>query len=158
MPWGELVTLCLQCCWLCSPLCFQRFFYRCIWRTWDEEEEDEFDYFVRCVEPRLRLWVQHFCCSWGRPLECVMWEKWLTIRCKKPLLTCKPKQVCSNSIHYLLVKILYGKNMIEAATWFLSLGVPSDSAPNPAVVILTLVWVLILIKAGMGGSILYLWA
>ncbi|NXD91352.1 SHCBP protein, partial [Chaetorhynchus papuensis] len=32
-----------------------RFFYRCIWRTWDEEEEDEFDYFVRCVEPRLRL-------------------------------------------------------------------------------------------------------
>ncbi|XP_050167589.1 SHC SH2 domain-binding protein 1 [Myiozetetes cayanensis] len=32
-----------------------RFFYRWIWRTWDEEEEDEFDYFVRCVEPRLRL-------------------------------------------------------------------------------------------------------
>ncbi|NWY95614.1 SHCBP protein, partial [Loxia curvirostra] len=32
-----------------------RFFYRYIWRTWDEEEEDEFDYFVRCVEPRLRL-------------------------------------------------------------------------------------------------------
>ncbi|NXB14014.1 SHCBP protein, partial [Rhagologus leucostigma] len=32
-----------------------RFFYRRIWRTWDEEEEDEFDYFVRCVEPRLRL-------------------------------------------------------------------------------------------------------
>ncbi|KAF4793558.1 SHC SH2 domain-binding protein 1 [Turdus rufiventris] len=32
-----------------------RFFYRNIWRTWDEEEEDEFDYFVRCVEPRLRL-------------------------------------------------------------------------------------------------------
>ncbi|NXI46055.1 SHCBP protein, partial [Galbula dea] len=32
-----------------------RFFYQCIWRTWDEEEEDEFDYFVRCVEPRLRL-------------------------------------------------------------------------------------------------------
>ncbi|NXD39147.1 SHCBP protein, partial [Copsychus sechellarum] len=32
-----------------------RFFYRSIWRTWDEEEEDEFDYFVRCVEPRLRL-------------------------------------------------------------------------------------------------------
>ncbi|NXU87834.1 SHCBP protein, partial [Xiphorhynchus elegans] len=32
-----------------------RFFYRCIWRTWDEEEEDDFDYFVRCVEPRLRL-------------------------------------------------------------------------------------------------------
>ncbi|NXS29744.1 SHCBP protein, partial [Pomatostomus ruficeps] len=32
-----------------------RFFYRCLWRTWDEEEEDEFDYFVRCVEPRLRL-------------------------------------------------------------------------------------------------------
>nr|XP_031361712.1 SHC SH2 domain-binding protein 1 [Lonchura striata domestica] len=32
-----------------------RFFYQYIWRTWDEEEEDEFDYFVRCVEPRLRL-------------------------------------------------------------------------------------------------------
>ncbi|NWW52677.1 SHCBP protein, partial [Pedionomus torquatus] len=32
-----------------------RFFYQCIWRTWDEEEEDDFDYFVRCVEPRLRL-------------------------------------------------------------------------------------------------------
>ncbi|NXA35000.1 SHCBP protein, partial [Eudromia elegans] len=36
-------------------LCFKRFFYKCIWRTWDEEEEDDFDYFVRCVEPRLRL-------------------------------------------------------------------------------------------------------
>ncbi|XP_010022765.1 PREDICTED: SHC SH2 domain-binding protein 1 [Nestor notabilis] len=32
-----------------------RFFYQCIWRTWDEEEEDDFDYFMRCVEPRLRL-------------------------------------------------------------------------------------------------------
>ncbi|XP_064527271.1 SHC SH2 domain-binding protein 1-like [Pseudopipra pipra] len=32
-----------------------RFFYQWLWRTWDEEEEDEFDYFVRCVEPRLRL-------------------------------------------------------------------------------------------------------
>uniref|UniRef100_A0A8C6J2R9 SHC SH2 domain-binding protein 1 n=2 Tax=Melopsittacus undulatus TaxID=13146 RepID=A0A8C6J2R9_MELUD len=32
-----------------------RFFYECIWRTWDEEEEDDFDYFVRCVEPRLKL-------------------------------------------------------------------------------------------------------
>ncbi|NXT78039.1 SHCBP protein, partial [Zapornia atra] len=32
-----------------------RFFYKHIWRTWDEEEEDDFDYFVRCVEPRLRL-------------------------------------------------------------------------------------------------------
>nr|XP_033796154.1 SHC SH2 domain-binding protein 1 [Geotrypetes seraphini] len=32
-----------------------RFFYRHIWRRWDEEDEDEFDYFVRCVEPRLRL-------------------------------------------------------------------------------------------------------
>lgn len=38
-----------------SLLCFKRFFYECIWRTWDEEEEDDFDYFVRCVEPRLRL-------------------------------------------------------------------------------------------------------
>ncbi|NXY42677.1 SHCBP protein, partial [Ceuthmochares aereus] len=38
-----------------SLLCFKRFFYQCIWRTWDEEEEDDFDYFVRCVEPRLRL-------------------------------------------------------------------------------------------------------
>ncbi|NP_001087996.1 SHC SH2 domain-binding protein 1 homolog B [Xenopus laevis] len=32
-----------------------RFFYQQIWRPWDEEEEDYFDYFVRCVEPRLRL-------------------------------------------------------------------------------------------------------
>ncbi|XP_014031033.1 SHC SH2 domain-binding protein 1 [Salmo salar] len=33
-----------------------RFFYKHIWRQWDEEEEnDDFDYFVRCVEPRLRL-------------------------------------------------------------------------------------------------------
>ncbi|KAG8510011.1 SHC SH2 domain-binding protein 1 [Galemys pyrenaicus] len=32
-----------------------RFFYQKIWRSWDEEEEDEYDYFVRCVEPRLRL-------------------------------------------------------------------------------------------------------
>ncbi|XP_068848898.1 SHC SH2 domain-binding protein 1 isoform X3 [Capricornis sumatraensis] len=34
-----------------------RFFYQHIWRSWDEEEEDEYDYFVRCVEPRLRLYV-----------------------------------------------------------------------------------------------------
>lgn len=33
-----------------------RFFYKHIWREWDEEDEDDdFDYFVRCVEPRLRL-------------------------------------------------------------------------------------------------------
>ncbi|KAK2853429.1 hypothetical protein Q5P01_006090 [Channa striata] len=32
-----------------------RFFYKNIWREWDEED-DEFDYFVRCVEPRLRLY------------------------------------------------------------------------------------------------------
>lgn len=33
-----------------------RFFYKHIWREWDEEEEDDdFDYFVRCVEPRIRL-------------------------------------------------------------------------------------------------------
>ncbi|XP_036288621.1 SHC SH2 domain-binding protein 1 [Pipistrellus kuhlii] len=32
-----------------------RFFYQHIWRSWDEEEEDDYDYFVRCVEPRLRL-------------------------------------------------------------------------------------------------------
>ncbi|XP_057257100.1 SHC SH2 domain-binding protein 1 [Pezoporus wallicus] len=32
-----------------------RFFYQCIWRSWDEEEDDDFDYFVRCVEPRLKL-------------------------------------------------------------------------------------------------------
>ncbi|XP_027723578.1 SHC SH2 domain-binding protein 1 [Vombatus ursinus] len=32
-----------------------RFFYQNIWRSWDEEEEDEYNYFVRCVEPRLRL-------------------------------------------------------------------------------------------------------
>ncbi|XP_064315550.1 SHC SH2 domain-binding protein 1 isoform X2 [Phalacrocorax carbo] len=34
-----------------------RFFYQCIWRTWDEDDDDDFDYFVRCVEPRLRLYV-----------------------------------------------------------------------------------------------------
>ncbi|XP_073320787.1 SHC SH2 domain-binding protein 1 isoform X2 [Pagrus major] len=34
-----------------------RFFYKHIWRLWDEEDEDDdFDYFVRCVEPRLRLY------------------------------------------------------------------------------------------------------
>ncbi|KAF7666758.1 hypothetical protein LDENG_00093780, partial [Lucifuga dentata] len=34
-----------------------RFFYKNIWRAWDEEDEDDdFDYFVRCVEPRLRLY------------------------------------------------------------------------------------------------------
>ncbi|XP_077567821.1 SHC SH2 domain-binding protein 1 [Stigmatopora nigra] len=33
-----------------------RFFYKYVWRLWDEEDEDDdFDYFVRCVEPRLRL-------------------------------------------------------------------------------------------------------
>ncbi|XP_070808997.1 SHC SH2 domain-binding protein 1 isoform X1 [Pituophis catenifer annectens] len=32
-----------------------RFFYKHIWRSWDEEDDD-FDYFVRCVEPRLRLY------------------------------------------------------------------------------------------------------
>ncbi|KAJ8249424.1 hypothetical protein GJAV_G00234670 [Gymnothorax javanicus] len=32
-----------------------RFFCKHIWRQWDEEDDDEFDYFVRCVEPRLRL-------------------------------------------------------------------------------------------------------
>uniref|UniRef100_A0A8C9P2C9 SHC SH2 domain-binding protein 1 n=1 Tax=Spermophilus dauricus TaxID=99837 RepID=A0A8C9P2C9_SPEDA len=33
-----------------------RFFYQNSWRSWDEEEEDEYDHFVRCVEPRLRLY------------------------------------------------------------------------------------------------------
>ncbi|KAJ7985898.1 hypothetical protein DPEC_G00345240 [Dallia pectoralis] len=34
-----------------------RFFYEHIWRKWDDEDEDDdFDYFVRCVEPRLRLY------------------------------------------------------------------------------------------------------
>lgn len=33
-----------------------RFFCKHIWRKWDEEDgDDDFDYFVRCVEPRLRL-------------------------------------------------------------------------------------------------------
>ncbi|XP_069463171.1 SHC SH2 domain-binding protein 1 [Ambystoma mexicanum] len=32
-----------------------RFFYQNIWRSWDDEDEDDFDYFVRCVEPRLRM-------------------------------------------------------------------------------------------------------
>nr|XP_060644420.1 SHC SH2 domain-binding protein 1 [Anolis sagrei ordinatus] len=33
-----------------------RFFYKHIWRSWDEEDDDDFDYFIRCVEPRLRLY------------------------------------------------------------------------------------------------------
>ncbi|XP_069822309.1 SHC SH2 domain-binding protein 1 [Dendropsophus ebraccatus] len=33
-----------------------RFFYQNIWRSWDEEEEDYYDYFTRCAEPRLRLY------------------------------------------------------------------------------------------------------
>ncbi|XP_062997493.1 SHC SH2 domain-binding protein 1 [Elgaria multicarinata webbii] len=33
-----------------------RFFYKHVWRSWDEEDDDDFDYFVRCVEPRLRLY------------------------------------------------------------------------------------------------------
>ncbi|XP_056146926.1 SHC SH2 domain-binding protein 1 [Lampris incognitus] len=33
-----------------------RFFYKNLWRKWDEDEDDDFDYFVRCVEPRLRLY------------------------------------------------------------------------------------------------------
>ncbi|XP_041124008.1 SHC SH2 domain-binding protein 1 [Polyodon spathula] len=34
-----------------------RFFYKHIWRSWDvEDEDDDFDYFIRCVEPRLRLY------------------------------------------------------------------------------------------------------
>ncbi|CAI9539901.1 unnamed protein product, partial [Staurois parvus] len=32
-----------------------RFFFQHIWRLWDEEEEDYFDYFTRCAEPRLRF-------------------------------------------------------------------------------------------------------
>ncbi|XP_054627747.1 SHC SH2 domain-binding protein 1 [Dunckerocampus dactyliophorus] len=33
-----------------------RFFYKHVWRVWDEEDgDDDYDYFVRCVEPRLRL-------------------------------------------------------------------------------------------------------
>ncbi|XP_042176113.1 SHC SH2 domain-binding protein 1-like [Oncorhynchus tshawytscha] len=31
-----------------------RFFFKGLWRKWDDEDDD-FDYFVRCVEPRLRL-------------------------------------------------------------------------------------------------------
>ncbi|CAI5782552.1 Beta_helix domain-containing protein [Podarcis lilfordi] len=33
-----------------------RFFYKHLWRSWDEEDDDDFDYFGRCVEPRLRLY------------------------------------------------------------------------------------------------------
>ncbi|KAM9301984.1 SHC SH2 domain-binding protein 1 [Gastrophryne carolinensis] len=33
-----------------------RFFYQHIWRPWDDEEEDYFEYFTRCAEPRLRLY------------------------------------------------------------------------------------------------------
>lgn len=43
-----------------------RFFYKHIWREWDEEDEDDdFDYFVRCVEPRLRLWVHTVSLCWS---------------------------------------------------------------------------------------------
>lgn len=46
--------------WDC--LSMSRFFYKHIWREWDEEDEDDdFDYFVRCVEPRLRLWGHQSC-------------------------------------------------------------------------------------------------
>ncbi|XP_048403152.1 SHC SH2 domain-binding protein 1 isoform X2 [Stegostoma tigrinum] len=34
-----------------------RFFFLHIWRSWDEDDEDDFDYFVRCCEPRLKLYV-----------------------------------------------------------------------------------------------------
>lgn len=54
--WLHCVSSAVDSALLCDlTLCFPRFFYQSIWRTWDEEEEDEFDYFVRCVEPRLRL-------------------------------------------------------------------------------------------------------
>ncbi|XP_048403151.1 SHC SH2 domain-binding protein 1 isoform X1 [Stegostoma tigrinum] len=33
-----------------------RFFFLHIWRSWDEDDEDDFDYFVRCCEPRLKLY------------------------------------------------------------------------------------------------------
>ncbi|XP_067905465.1 SHC SH2 domain-binding protein 1 isoform X2 [Heterodontus francisci] len=33
-----------------------RFFFQHIWRNWDEDDEDDFDYFVRCCEPRLKLY------------------------------------------------------------------------------------------------------
>ncbi|XP_043562827.1 SHC SH2 domain-binding protein 1 isoform X1 [Chiloscyllium plagiosum] len=33
-----------------------RFFFLHIWRRWDEDDEDDFDYFVRCCEPRLKLY------------------------------------------------------------------------------------------------------
>lgn len=47
----ELHTLCKE-----FPSFIYRFFNKHIWRQWDDEDEDDdFDYFVRCVEPRLRL-------------------------------------------------------------------------------------------------------
>nr|XP_032833364.1 SHC SH2 domain-binding protein 1 isoform X2 [Petromyzon marinus] len=33
-----------------------RFFLGHIWRAWDEEDDDDYDYFVRCVDPRLKLY------------------------------------------------------------------------------------------------------
>ncbi|XP_078066380.1 SHC SH2 domain-binding protein 1 [Mustelus asterias] len=33
-----------------------RFFFLHIWKNWDEDDEDEFDYFVKCCEPRLKLY------------------------------------------------------------------------------------------------------
>ncbi len=48
-----LLSIIHSCTFLSNP---HRFFYKHIWRKWDEEDEDDdFDYFVRCVEPRLRL-------------------------------------------------------------------------------------------------------
>ncbi|XP_072374271.1 SHC SH2 domain-binding protein 1 [Scyliorhinus torazame] len=32
-----------------------RFFFQHIWRNWDEDDDDDFDYFVKCCEPRLKL-------------------------------------------------------------------------------------------------------
>lgn len=51
---GIRTSLLKWCDEVSSSIC--RFFYKHIWREWDEEDEDDdFDYFVRCVEPRLRL-------------------------------------------------------------------------------------------------------
>ncbi|GCC25753.1 hypothetical protein chiPu_0004164 [Chiloscyllium punctatum] len=47
-----LVTVSINC----LTFMFCRFFFLHIWRRWDEDDEDDFDYFVRCCEPRLKLY------------------------------------------------------------------------------------------------------
>lgn len=72
----------------------------------------------------------------AEPLECVMWEQWLTVRCEKPLLTCKPKQVCYNSIHCGWSKSCmererdWGCHLISESWCYIRCPKPSNSHPH----------------------------